>query len=96
MTFFAANVDPFDGGGQFIDRGRSYTLAVYYTDGAQKKDAREVVKRIEDESGREVFIAVEPFKSLFEAENHHQHYSWRHPEEFEKELVESGRKEEKK
>ena len=96
LDFFAANVDPFDGGGQFIDRGRSYTLAVYYTDGAQKKDAQEVVKRIEDESGREVFIAVEPFKSFFEAENHHQHYSLRHPEEFEKELVESGRKEGKK
>ena len=96
LDFFLANVDPFDGGGQFIDRGRSYTLAVYYTDEDQRAAAEDAVKKIEKESGRRVYVAVEPFKSFYEAENLHQHYSLRHPEEFEKELIESGRKEERK
>ena len=30
FSVFLDGVDPFDEGGQFIDRGHSYTLAVYY------------------------------------------------------------------
>ncbi len=95
LDFFIANVDPFDGGGQFIDRGRSYTLAVYYTCEEDRKIAEEAVEKLRDESRKEVFIAVEPFKSFYEAEDRHQHYSLRHPEEFEKELEESGRRRQK-
>ena len=71
-------------------------MAVYYTDEDQRAAAEDAVKKIEKESGRRVYVAVEPFKSFYEAENLHQHYSLRHPEEFEKELIESGRKEERK
>ncbi|MBP5313214.1 MAG: peptidase T [Clostridia bacterium] len=92
LDFFLANVDPFDGGGQFIDRGHSYTLAVYYTCEEDKKTAEEAVSKIKNETGKEVFIPVEPFKSFYEAENYHQHYSLTHPVEYEKELAESGRK----
>ena len=31
LDAYLRSVDPFDGGGQFIDRGHSFTLAVYYT-----------------------------------------------------------------
>lgn len=96
LDFFAANVDPFDGGGQFIDRGRSYTLAVYYTCDEQRELAEELINAMEAESGKKVFIALEPFKSFYDAEEYHQHYSLKHPEEYEKELIESGRKEERK
>ena len=30
LDIYLANVDPFDGEGQFIDKGFSYTLAIYY------------------------------------------------------------------
>ena len=36
LEIFLGGVDPFDAGGQFIDRGHSYTLAVYYLDEAQR------------------------------------------------------------
>ena len=36
LDIYLANVDPFDGEGQFIDKGFSYTLAIFYTDEAQK------------------------------------------------------------
>ena len=39
LELFLANVDPFDEGGQFIDRGHSYTLAVYYETQAEKEQA---------------------------------------------------------
>lgn len=92
MDVFVANVDPFDGGGQFIDRGYSYTLAVYYIDGAQRAAAQECIARLEKDSGRHVWVSLEPFKSFYPAEEEHQDYYLKHPEEFRQELIDSGRK----
>ena len=39
FDIFLASVNPFDPDGQFIDRGHSYTLAVYYLNEAQRKAA---------------------------------------------------------
>ncbi len=95
LEIFLANVDPYDGEGQFIDKGFSYTLAVYYTSDEEKQLAKEAVKSLEAESGKTVYIAIEPFKSFYEAEEYHQDYYLKNPEAFEKELVESGRKKRK-
>jgi len=89
---FLDGVDPFDEGGQFIDRGHSYTLAVYYNDSDEKTIAEEMIEELEKSSGRKVFIAIEPFADFYTAEEEHQNYYIKHPEEFEKELIESGRK----
>ena len=92
LEIYFANVDPFDGGGQFIDRGFSYTLAIYYVDEEQKEKATLKIKELENETGNKVEIAVEPFKSFYEAEEYHQDYYLKNPEAFENELIESGRK----
>ena len=92
LEVFLGSVDPFDEGGQFIDRGHSYTLAVYYTDEAQRRAAEAQIAQLQSSSGREVFVAVEPFASFFDAEEEHQDYYLKHPEEFEQELIDSGRK----
>lgn len=91
FDIFLAGVDPFDGGGQFIDRGFSYTLAVYYTDEAQKQIAQSKIQQLEEASGKQVHIAVEAFKSFWRAEEYHQDYHIKNPEAFRQELVESGR-----
>ena len=39
------SVDPTDGGGQFCDRGHSYTTAIYVTTPEQKRIAEEVKKK---------------------------------------------------
>ena len=91
LDIFLSSVDPFDGGGQFIDRGHSYTLAVYPLSEAQKQAAEAAVTRLEAESGQPVKIAVEAFKSFWPAEEYHQDYYRKHPEEFRQELIDSGR-----
>lgn len=91
FDIFLDGVDPFDGGGQFIDRGHSYTLAVYYLSGEQKRIAEAGIRRLEAASGREVHICVEPFKSFYPAGEEHQDYYLKHPEEFRQELIDSGR-----
>ena len=92
FEIFLNGVDPFDSEGQFIDRGFSYTLAVYYCNNEEKETAEKMISELEEKSGKKVFISVEPFKAFYTAEEEHQDYYLKHPEEFEKELIESGRK----
>ena len=92
LEIYLANVDPYDGEGQFIDKGFSYTLAVFYTSDEEKRLAEQAVKALEAESGKPVYIAVEPFKSFYEAEEYHQDYYLKNPEAFDKEMKESGRR----
>ncbi|MBQ7284035.1 MAG: peptide-methionine (S)-S-oxide reductase MsrA [Oscillospiraceae bacterium] len=91
FSTFLCGVNPFDDGGQFIDRGFSYTLAVYYTDEEQKLTALKGISDLEQLSGMKVQISVEPFKSFYPAEEEHQDYYLKHPEEFRQELIDSGR-----
>ena len=92
LDIFFANVDPFDSEGQFIDKGFSYTLAIYYNNDDEKNMAKERIDKLQADSGKEVYVALEPFKSFYEAEEYHQDYYLKNPEAFEKELIESGRK----
>lgn len=92
FDIFLNGVDPFDGDGQYIDRGHSYTLAVYYLNDEQRKIAADGIRKLEAESGCPVYISVEPFKSFHSAEEEHQDYYLKHPREFQQELIDSGRK----
>ena len=91
LEIFLRSVDPFDAGGQFIDRGHSYTLAIYYTSQSQRSAAEARIRSLEESSGRPVFIALEPFLGFYAAEEEHQDYYLKHPEEFKQELIDSGR-----
>ncbi|MBR1571250.1 MAG: peptide-methionine (S)-S-oxide reductase MsrA [Lachnospiraceae bacterium] len=92
LDIYFANVDPFDGEGQFIDNGFSYTLAIYYNSEEEMRLAREKINQLEAKSQRQVHVELEPFKNFYEAEEYHQDYYLKNPEAFEKELIESGRK----
>lgn len=88
LDIFLANVDVYDAEGQFIDRGHSYTLAVYYTNDLEKEIT---INRL-NEYEEKVYVAVEEFKNFYEAEEYHQDFYLKHAEEFEKEMKESGRR----
>ena len=91
LDIFLNGVDPFDEGGQFIDRGHSYTLAVYYQTREEREQAEAAIRQLEDASGRKVYISVEPFTAFYTAEEEHQDYYRKHPEAFRQELIDSGR-----
>lgn len=91
IEVFLSSVDPHDPDGQFIDRGFSYTLAIYYLNDAQRTTAEELLRQLEVRTGKSVYIKVEPFKSFYRAEEFHQDYYLKHPEEFRQELIDSGR-----
>ena len=92
LETFLINVDPFDGGGQFIDRGFSYTLAVYWCTEEERQTALEAIKELEAQSGKKAQISVEKFKSFYMAEEYHQDWYRKHPEAFACEMKASGRR----
>jgi len=89
---FINAVDPFDDGGQYIDRGHSYTLAFYYIDEEEKQIAKKIIDELETISHKKVYISLEKFNAFYNAEEEHQDYYKKHPKEFEEELIASGRK----
>ncbi len=91
LNLFLWSVDPYDGGGQFIDRGASYTLAVYYTTEEERLLIQSKLQAMSGAANKEPQISVEPFKAFYPAPEEHQNFDWKHPELFQNELNESGR-----
>ena len=68
LDIYFANVDPFDAEGQFIDKGFSYTLAIFYGDEEEKSLAQSKLDKIAADSGKETFVELLPYKNFYEAE----------------------------
>ncbi len=95
LEVYLSSVDPFDGGGQFVDRGRSYTLAVYYTSPEERLAVQKRLEKLEAEAGKRPCVSVEAFRSFYRAEEYHQDYYRKNPEAFQREMEESGRRKRK-
>jgi methionine-S-sulfoxide reductase len=91
LEIYFANVDPFDPEGQFIDKGFSYTLAIFYSSEEEMEKAAAKIAEVEAGSGKKVYVELLPYKNFYEAEEYHQDYYLKNPEAFEKEMRESGR-----
>ena len=91
IDVFLSHVDPFDDSGQFIDRGYSYTLALYYQTDEEKIIGQQRIDALRKTSGKPVFIHVERFKGFYIAEDYHQKYYLKNPEAFSEEMMLSGR-----
>ncbi|MEO0546225.1 MAG: peptide-methionine (S)-S-oxide reductase MsrA [Pseudomonadota bacterium] len=81
LEIFWRSVDPTDAGGQFCDRGHSYTTAVYATDGEQlalaqaQKDALNSTNLL----GKPVVTEIAMAQKVTPAEDYHQDYYKKNP-----------------
>lgn len=91
IDIFLSYVDPYDKDGQYIDKGYSYTLAMYYQNEKEKTLFNKKVEELKAKYQKAPFINIEPFKFFIRAEEYHQEYSKKNPEAFYKELVASNR-----
>ena len=91
LDIFLESVDPFDDEGQFIDRGESYTLAIFCSDESERIVAEQKLQDLAEEEGEMPAVSIEPYKTFWTAEDYHQDYYLKNPEAFAKELEESGR-----
>jgi peptide-methionine (S)-S-oxide reductase len=86
-------IDPTDAGGQFYDRGQSYTTAIFYHNEEQRQIAEESKKRLEQSGKFKQPIAVKilPAKTFYPAEEYHQYYYKKNPLHYERYHIGSGR-----
>ena len=81
LEVFWRSVDPTDAGGQFCDRGHSYTTAIYTVDESQEKLANESKTRLESSSTlkNSIVTSIEPAAAFWPAETYHQDYFNKNP-----------------
>lgn len=77
--FFLRHIDPLDDGGQFCDRGHSYTTAVFYQNDDQKADAEAAIAAAETELGQRIVTPARPLDRFWRAEDYHQDYYKKNP-----------------
>ena len=73
------NIDPFDEGGQFCDRGYSYKSAFFTSDEKLKEIINDYILKIENNHNQKVQTLILPFKNFFLAEDYHQDYYKKNP-----------------
>jgi len=83
LDIFWVNVDPFDGKGQFCDKGRQYISAIFFHNPDQKKAAQtsvnKVLKKLNLKKPELIQTQIQSFSTFFPAEAKHQDYYKRHP-----------------
>jgi methionine-S-sulfoxide reductase len=81
LEVFWQNIDPTDGGGQFVDRGSQYRSAIFILDGTQKRLAEESKERLA-RSGRfaaPIVTEIGAATTFYPAEEYHQDYYKKNP-----------------
>ena len=76
------NVDPFDGDGQFCDRGDSYKPIIFTSNEEQEREAKESQKEISQAlniSLDQLKVEILDSKTFWIAEKYHQDYALRNP-----------------
>lgn len=91
IDLYFAYVDVLDDGGQGIDRGHSYSLALYYQNDEEKELFIKKALAVQEKLGTCAHVTIAPFKFFILAEEEHQHFSLKNPEAFEEELKASNR-----
>ena len=93
LHVFWRQIDPTDGGGQFVDRGGQYRAEIFYHDQDQK-DAAERSKQALNASGRfkaSIVTAITAFDIFYPAEDYHQDYHVKNPAHYFRYRKGSGR-----
>ena len=93
LNVFWRQIDPTDAGGQFVDRGPQYRSVIYYLNEAQKSQAEQSRKNLQEAGIYDKPIATEilPAGKFYRAEDYHQNYHSEHPIRYKYYRSRSGR-----
>lgn len=79
LDHYWRNVDPFDGGGQFCDRGDSYAPAIFVMNEDERAAAEADSTEIEARFGEAVAVRIRDAERFWPAEDYHQDYAVNNP-----------------
>ncbi len=93
LDVFWHQINPTDAGGQFVDRGPSYTSAIFYHNEEQKRLAEESKKELAASGRFDKAIVTEilPAGPFYKAEEYHQDYWKKNPIRYKFYRFNSGR-----
>ena len=78
LDYYWVNIDPFDDGGQFCDRGHSYLSAIFFANESEQKLAEESKKQVAamfpDEEIATPILSASTFYPIKGEESYHQDY----------------------
>ncbi len=77
--YLLRHIDPTDAGGQFCDRGHSYTSAIFVADGEERAAAEAAIAAAEAALGKPVVTPVFDRRPFWIAEDYHQNYYKKNP-----------------
>ena len=79
LDIYWRNVDPFDSGGQFCDRGDSYRSEIFVADEAERKLAETSKAALAQRFGKAIATRVTSAARFYPAEDYHQDYHLKNP-----------------
>jgi len=74
LDLFLRSIDPTDAGGQFCDRGESYTTAIFAATPEQRRAADAAIAAAQAELGQSIVTPVRDAAEFYPAEAYHQDY----------------------
>ncbi|MEN9221719.1 MAG: peptide-methionine (S)-S-oxide reductase MsrA [Thermostichus sp. BF3_bins_97] len=82
LEVFWRNVDPFDGTGQFCDKGDQYRSAIFVGNEAEREWAENSKAALEERFAEPILTAVLPAAPFYPAEDYHQDYYLKNPNRY--------------
>lgn len=74
LHMFLRSIDPLDAGGQFCDRGQSYTTAIFVDNAQDRATASAAIAEAEAALGRSIVTPIRDAAPFYAAEEYHQDY----------------------
>ena len=79
VDYLLRHIDPLDEGGQFCDRGHSYTTAIFYSNANERATAEAAIAEAESVLGQRVATKIIELEQFWIAEDYHQDYYKKNP-----------------
>ena len=81
VEYYFTVIDPVDTGGQFVDRGESYTTGIFYMNSEEEIVARDVLTKLTTSGAydRPIVTPALPFTNFYAAEEYHQDFAKKNP-----------------
>ncbi|WP_050928852.1 peptide-methionine (S)-S-oxide reductase MsrA [Aestuariivita boseongensis] len=74
LSKFVRSIDPTDAGGQFCDRGFSYSTAIFVSNPQERELAQAVLAKAQKQLGEKIVTPIRDESPFYEAEAYHQDY----------------------
>ncbi len=93
LDIYWMSIDPTTVNRQFYDQGTQYQTEIFYRDAEQKKLALESKQKLDKFGifGKAIVTKITPASTFYPAEEYHQYYYQKNPEQFDRYEHESGR-----